>query len=78
LTPREYANVINVFFVLVAIGIEVEGSSIRDIAAHFVRDDGDVIADLILVRIALERVECITNSHIRRPRHTCIGAKRIK
>ena len=78
MTAREYANVINVFFVLVAIGIEVECSGIRDIAARFVRDNGDIIADLILIRIALERVECITDSHIRRPGHTGVSAKGIK
>ena len=78
MTAREYANVINVLFVLVAIRIKVKGSGIRDIAARFVRDDGDIVPYLILIRIAFERVERIGHRNVSRPGHTGVSAKRIK
>ena len=78
MTAREDANVIDIFFVLVAIRIKVERSGIGDIPARFVRDDGDVIADFILIRIALKWVECSANSNVRRPGHTSVSAKGIK
>lgn len=52
-------------FVLPSIGIEVEGGSIRDIAAGSIGDDGNVVADLTLVRIALEGVERIAHRNVR-------------
>lgn len=78
MTTREYANVIDIFFVLVAIRIKVERSGIRYIASRFVRDDGDIVPYLILIRIAFERVERIAHRNVSRPGYTGVSAKRIK
>jgi hypothetical protein len=57
LSTGKYPNVINVLFMLSQIWVEIKCGSIRHIAARLVRDNGDVIADLVLVRIALERIK---------------------
>ena len=44
----------------------------------FVRNDGDVIAYLVLVRIAFEWIKRIAYRHIRRPRDAGVSAKGIK
>src|SRR6266508_5290339 len=64
---RANANVIDVLLVLASVRVEVECSSIRDIATSLVGNDGDVIADLTLVRPAFLGVKSITHRHVRRP-----------
>ena len=58
--------------------IEVEGGRIRHIAAGVVRHDSDVIAYLVLVRPALERVKGLAYLYVSRPGNTSIGAVGIK
>ena len=54
--------------------IEVESSGVRHVASCVVRDNGDVIADLVLVRPAFERIKRGAHRDIRRPRHPAVGA----
>ena len=61
----KYPHVINVFFVLAQVRIEIKCGSIRYIAARFVGNDGNVVADLTLVWIAFEGVKRIAHSNIR-------------
>jgi type II secretory pathway component PulM len=58
--------------------VEVVSSRIRHIAAGVVRDDGDVIAYLALVRPAFERIKGITRRHVRRPGDAAVGAVGIE
>ena len=78
MTTGKYPNVINVFLVLAVVRIEVKGSSIRDVAARLIGDNGDVVAYLVLVRIAFERVERIAHRNVSRPGYTGVSAKGIK
>ena len=48
---RSHSHVINVLFVLPPAWIEVESGGISDITSSVVRNDGDVIAYLVLIRI---------------------------
>jgi len=57
LSTRKYPHVINVFLVLTVVRVEVECGRIRDVPAGFVRNDCDIIADLVLIRIALRRIK---------------------
>ena len=68
---RSDAYVIDVFF-------EIEGGGVRDIASGIVRNDCDVIAHLVLVRITEERIERDAYRDIGRPGIACIGAIRIE
>jgi len=63
---------------LPAARVEVKCGSIRHIAARFVGNNGDVVANLALVRIALEGVECIAHSNVNRPGDAGVGAIRIE
>src|SRR5713101_2504600 len=74
----EYPNVINVFFVLVPDRVEVKRSRIRHVASGLVRYNCDVVAYLVLIRIALERIKWITYRNIRCPGNASVGAKRIE
>lgn len=58
--------------------IEVKRSRIRHVASRQVGNDGDVIANLILIRPAFLRVERVAHRHIWRPGNTGIRAIRIK
>jgi hypothetical protein len=78
LPAREYPNVINVFFVLVSLRVEVKGGGVSHVAARFIGNDRDIVAYLALIRIAFERIKCIAHRHVRRPCHAGIGAKGIK
>ena len=71
---RENPNVIDILLVLTSVRVEIEGGSISYIPTSVVGNKGDVIADLVLVRIAFQGVKCITHRHIRRPRDTRVGA----
>ena len=57
MSTGKYPHVINVLFMLSQIRVEIKCGSIRHIAARLVRDNGDVVADLVLVRIALDRIK---------------------
>ena len=78
MTTRKYAHVVNIFFVLVTVGIEIECGRIRGVATCLIRHNGDVVADLTLVRVTFERVECIGHGNISRPRHAGISTKGIE
>ena len=63
---------------LSGVRVEIKGRGIRHIASGIVRNDGNVIAYLVLVRIAFERIKRIAHRNIRRPRDAAIGAPGIK
>ena len=75
---RADANVINVFLVLTAVRIEVERGRVSDVPTSLIGNDGNVIAYLILVRIAFLRVKRVAHRDVRRPGHTRVGAIGIK
>ena len=58
---------------LASVWIKIERSSVGDIGAGFIRNHGDVIADLALVRPAFLRIERSAYRHIRRPGDTGVG-----
>ena len=58
--------------------VEVVGSRVGNVASSVVGHDGDIIAYLVLLRPAFERSERLTDSYVRRPRNTTIGAIRIE
>jgi hypothetical protein len=78
LPTGKYPNIINVFLVLTVVRVEIECGSIRDIAAGFIGDNGNVVAYLALVRIAFERVERIAHRNVRRPGSAGVSAERIE
>ena len=65
-------------FVLSPARIEIERGGIRHIAARIVRNDGDIVAYLALVRPAFERIKRIAHRDIRRPGNAAVGAVRIE
>ena len=50
---------------LAPIWVEIKSRGIGDIAAGLVRNNGDVVTYLALVRVAFERIERITYCHVR-------------
>ena len=58
--------------------IKVERGRISYIAARVIGNDGDVVAYLVLVRIAFERIKRSTDRDVGRPGYTAIRAIRIK
>jgi len=60
------------------IRIDVKGGGICHIPASSIRHDGDVIAYLLIVRIASLRIKRIAHRDVRRPAHATIGAVGIK
>ena len=65
-------------FVLAPVWVEIKRGRIRHVATRVVRNDGDVIAYLVLIRIAFERIKGITHGNVRRPRDAAIRAERIE
>ena len=63
---------------LAAARIKVEGGRIRHVATCVIGNDGDVVADLVLVRVAFERIKEIGYRHVRRPGHAGIRAPGIE
>ena len=57
MSAREYSHVINIFFVLVSLWVEVKRSRIRHVGSGFVRYDRDIIAYLVLVGITFVRIK---------------------
>jgi len=53
LSTGEYPNVINVLLVLTVVRVEVEGSGVSHVATSFIGHNGDIVAYLVLIRIAL-------------------------
>ena len=73
-TGWRYTNEIDVLFVLSPARVEVVGSRVGHVTSSVIRDDGDIIAYLVLVRPAFERIKGIAHGYVRRPRNTAIGA----
>ena len=65
-------------FVLAPVRVEIKRSRIRYVATRVVRNDGDVIAYLVLIRIAFERIKGIAHGDVSRPRDAAIRAERIE
>ena len=66
---------------LASVRVEVECGRVRNVAAGFVGNEGDVIADLILVRPAFLRVKRVAHRHIRRPcnaRVRTVGVEKLR
>ena len=78
MSTGEYPHVINVFLVLAQSRVEIKCGSIRHIATRLVRNNGNVVAYLALVRIAFERIKRIAHRDVRRPGEARISAPRIK
>ncbi len=60
------------------IRVEIKSGGIRHVAAGVVRNNGDVIADLALIGIALGGIKRVAYCHIRRPRGAGVSAPRIE
>ena len=65
------SNIINVFFI-------VEGAWVGHVTSGIIRNDGHVIANLVLVRITKEWIKGSTNRHVGRPRIAGVDAVRIE
>ena len=78
MATREYSNVIDVFFVLVSLRVEVKRCRVRYVTAGFVGNDGDIVAYLALIWIPFERIKRIAHCHVRRPGDASVSAKRIE
>ena len=75
---RKYPNIVNVFLVLTVVRVEVESGRVRHVATGFIGDNGDVVADLALVRIAFGRIKRGTHRDVGRPGRASVGAVRIE
>jgi len=64
--------------VLSPVCVEVESGGIGRIAARIVRNNGDVIAYLALIRIAFERIKRIAHRDVSRPGDARVSAERIE
>ena len=78
MSAREYSHIINIFFVLVPVRVEVKRSRIRHVGPSIVGDDRDIIAYLVLVRIALEWIKRIAHRNVRSPCDAGVSAKGIE
>ena len=78
MAAREYPNVVNVFFVLAPVWIEVKGGGVSHITSGIVRYNGDIITYFLLVRVAFEGIKRIAYRHVRRPGHASVGAEGIE
>ena len=63
---------------LAPVRVEIKRGRIRHVATRVVRNNGDVIAYLVLIRIAFERIKGIAHGDVRRPRDAAIRAERIE
>jgi hypothetical protein len=54
--------------------IKVESSRIRYVTTGVIRYDRDVVADLILIRIAFGGIKLLADGHVRRPGYPDIRA----
>ena len=58
--------------------VEIVRCGIRHVTSCVVRDNGDVVPYLVLVRPAFERIKRGTYRDIRRPRKAAVGAVGIE
>jgi len=63
---------------LVSVLVEVKRGRVRYVTSGFIGDDGDVVAYLVLVRIAFGRIKRVAHRNVRRPGNAGIGAEGIK
>ena len=63
---------------LSAVRVEVKSRRICYVASRVIRNNGDVVADLVLVRVAFERIKQIGYRYVRRPGHAGIRAPGIE
>jgi hypothetical protein len=64
--------------VLARVRVKVERRRIRHIATGVVRNNGDVIAYLVLLRIAFERGKRIAHRDVRRPSDAAVGTPGVE
>ena len=63
---------------LPVVRIEVKGGGVSDVATSLIGNNGDIVAYLALVRIALERIKRIAHRNVRCPCHAGVRAKGIE
>ena len=78
MTTGKYPNVINVFLVLSVVRVEVEGGRVGDIPSRVIRNDGDVIAYLVLHWVPFEGRERSAHRDVRRPCDAAVRAPGIE
>ena len=59
---------------LAPVRVEVKRGRVRYIASGFIGNHGDIVAYLVLVRIAFERIKRIAHHNVRRPGHASVSA----
>jgi hypothetical protein len=64
--------------VLPTVRVEVKSRGVRHVTTGIVRNDRDIVAYLVLVRIAFEGIKRIAYRHIRRPGHASVSTKGIE
>jgi len=75
---RENAHVINILFMLAAGRVKVVSGRIRYVATRVIRNDRNVIPDLVLHWIPFKRIKGIAHWYVRRPCHATVGAPGVK
>jgi hypothetical protein len=78
LSAREYPNVIDIFFVLVSLRVEVKRGGVRHVTSGVIRNDGDIVTYLVLIGIAFEWIKRIAHRNVRRPGNAAIRAPRVE
>ena len=63
---------------LVSLWVEVEGGGVSHITSGIVGYDRDIIAYLVLIRIAFERIKGVAHRNVRRPGNAAIRALGIE
>jgi len=58
--------------------VEVERGGIRHVTSGFIGNDRDIVAYLVLIRVAFEGIKRIADCNVRRPGHASVGAKGIE
>ena len=61
-----------------SVRVDIESSGIRHIRSGVIRNDGDVIAYLVIIRITCLRIERVAHSDVRRPAEAAISAPGIE
>ena len=74
MTTGKYPHVVNVFFVLPPIRVKVKSGGIRHIPTRIVRDNGDIVPYLALVRVAFEGIKRSAHGDVGRPGNTTVAA----
>jgi len=64
--------------VLSSARVEVKGGRVGDISSRVIRDDGDIIAYLVLLRPPLQRTKRTAHCHVRRPGNSAVGTIRVE